>query len=403
MSDLAIRTGNAPTTKSAIRRITWAGFLLRIVLLMVMLWLKDSVSPYFISDDIAYEEAALKYLTYANSPIDLSYLKKITDGYMQPFWPTVMCLAAGISKTIYMGRVINICLSTACIPVIYKSTLLLCGNEKSALLAGKLFAFLPVTIITCCFPIKDIYLTWAVMYAFYIFLFLYKKAQVRTGQRLLCVLALIGVYYTRGAVTEMMVIFFVFIWIDALLKQKKNLTVLGVVVLAVIVVVLYGAAARDAFATKIEDYGGYNEASVGGLSMLQMTSVWQFYKLPFAYFFATLQPMTLNYAAFGDNFWMWLLRMSNVSIFPVAIANMLYVFQRKHNFVYWLCGAVIYCAIISMCLGIFRHYLFLIPLEMINCALCIDKKKRNTTLIIVLGTLGMILLVTMYSLLNLLR
>lgn len=374
------------------------GFLLRAALLILMLALKNVYSPYFLSDDIAYEVRAQSYLLNANGIVDLDYLEYLLRGYMQPFWPVVMCISARLFCTIYAGRAINICLSTACVFVIYQTVLLLTPSEKTALRAAKLFAFLPVTVITSCFPIKDIYLTWAVLYAFYVFLLVHFKKPVKIAHIMVTVLGLIGAYFARGAVAELMGIFFVLLWLDSLCKRKRYKAVIAVLALALVVLVLYGNTIIQTFLTKIEDYGGYNERSTGMLSMLQMKKPWEFYKLVPAYFFATLQPMTLNYYAVPDKIWMWLLRIGNISLYPVAIANFLYIFQRKHNRLYWFCGVVIYCAVISMCLGIFRHYLFLISLEMINCALMFDRRKRKTKRIVVFGTIGMVMFMALYSL-----
>ena len=68
-------------------------------------------------------------------------------------------------------------------------------------------AFLPVNVLICCFQIKDIFLTIGVLYAFYIFLMLKNSRKVKAHQIIICVLLLWGVYYTRGGVVEMLVIF----------------------------------------------------------------------------------------------------------------------------------------------------------------------------------------------------
>lgn len=388
-----------PTAEKRLWRVILFGFLLRAAMLILVLSLKDKVSPYYLSDDIAYEEVARRYMHNAGSLVDRALLDKLLKGYMQSFWPIVMSISAKLFGTIYMGRVINIFLSAACIPMIYKTVLLLSDNEKTALLAGKLFAFLPVPILTSCFPIKDIYLTWATLYAFYIFLLIYQKKKVSFIQVVVCVAAMAGIYFARGAVMELLLIFFAILWMDSLKKEKKYKALLGVVVLCVAALVLFGEEVVEAFSTKIEDYGGYNEASQGGLSSFQMKSWAEFYKLPFAYFFATLQPITMNYFVVGENIWLWLMALTNVSIYPVAIANIVYIFQKKHNNLYWICGVVIYCAIISMCLGISRHYLFLFPLEMINCALCFDRKQKGVKEFVFLGSLALVLLITLLSLL----
>lgn len=397
MSKLVIKLKGKSDAWSEMYGIVLWGFVLRAVVLIIMLSIKSRVAPYFIADDISYEATAQRYLFGAAGVFDFPYLNRMLDDYIQPFWPMVLCLSAKLFGTIYAGRMINILLSTACIPVIYKTVLLLSGNAKTAKTAGKLFAFLPLPVLVCCFPIKDTFLTLTVLYAFYMFLLVSKEQHVGFFRLALCAVGLVCTYFTRGAVAELMLIFFFMLWINALIKEKRYIALCGVVLLAGVLLVFFGKDVLESFQTKIDDYS--NQESQGALAMLQMTSITQIYKLPFAYAFATLQPMTLNYLGKSSSFWMWLMSFSNITMYPVAIANMLYVVCKKHNFLYWLCGLVMYCAIISMCLGIFRHYMFLLPLQIINCALCFDRKKPGMKQLVLLGSMGMVALVSLYSLL----
>ncbi len=386
--------------KSSINKIVIGGFLLRLAVLILILSVKDSISAYFLEDDLKYETTAQNYLMLNDRLFDFDLIKDLTKGYHQPLWPYVMCLSAGLFGTIYAGRFLNIIMSAACIKILYNITGLLTGKENAALLAGKLFAFLPVTVLTCCFPLKDIFLTMTVTYTFYVFLMFYYKKKLSAGKIILCVIGLVGTYYTRGAVVELMAIFFAAYLLDTFIKRKQHMRALLVVLLALVVFFLFKDAIIKAFITKIEDYSGYNQKSTGLLSTLQMKTIWEFYKLPFAYLFATFQPMTLNLLNMDfTNLWSRLVYLTNITIYPVAIANALYIFQKKHNTVFWLSGVIIYCAIISMCLGIFRHYLFLLPLEIINCALYLEQTEGKSRKVLVFGSIAILLAVLLYSLL----
>ena len=403
MNEYALQQPSQHKTRSTIGKIMIAGLLLRItMLIIIMIFNADGLDPYFISDDIRYEQVASRFLLHGNGPFDFAFLKKVTKGYLQPFWPTVLCISASLFKTIYAGRYLNVIISTLCIKVVYNITLVLTEKERSALFAGRLFAFLPIAITTCCFPIKDIFLTLAVMYAFYIFLLFHNQKRVTIFQLVLCITGLVCIYFTRGAVVELMGMFFAAYLLIGLIKKKRYGRAVLFALLGGVVFILLKNKIMEAFLTKVDDYSGYNQESTGLLSYLQMKNPWEFYKIPFAYLFATLQPMTLNlFGAEGVNPWWRLMHVSNITIYPVAIANALYIFQKKHCAVFWWSGVIIYCAIVSMVLGIFRHYLFLIPLEMINCALYYDRTEGRKNGILYLGSFGIFLAVLVYSFINL--
>ena len=168
------------TSKKAIKNTMIIGFVVRLILLVFILTIGTMISePYFIADDIKYEEQARAYLQQAGGLIDIRLLDNLLRGYMQPFWTTIMCVSAYLFKTVYAGRFLNIIISVLCINIIYKLTYLLSNsNEKAALTASRLFAYLPVTVFTCCFPIKDIYITFSVFFAFYIFVCVQKSLPV---------------------------------------------------------------------------------------------------------------------------------------------------------------------------------------------------------------------------------
>ncbi len=399
MNELVLKRKIPRERTTAIYKVMMGGLCLRaVVLIVIFLFSTGDLEPYFLLDDIKYELTAKYYLAVADGPIDLSVIREIIQGYYQPFWPIVICVSAGFFRTIYAGRILNILLSTLCIRVIYEIVLLLTGREKSALLAGKLFAFLPYPIMTCCFPIKDIFLTLSVLYTFYIFLRLHYRQQVTIWQALLCMVGLALTYLARGAVVELMLVF-LFVYLFDLCRRNKRYISAGVLILiAVAAILLFGDYLIEVFQKKNDDYGGYVDKS-NGLALLQMKSASQFYKLPFAYVFATFQPMALNLFSLGSgNIWLRLIYLLNISIYPVAIANAFYIFQKKHNLVFWLSGVVIYCAVISLSLGVFRHYLFLLPLEIINCSLYFDRTEGRRKHWLIVGFFAALFVVMAYSL-----
>lgn len=372
-----------------IKKIISAGFIIRLLVLLFILFVAvEWTEPYFITDDIMYERVSEKYLNYAGSLVDYSAFSSVASGFMQPFWPWVMCISSYLFRSIYVSRFINIFLSTFCIQLIYNLTFNISKNEKTALTAAKLFAFLPVTIFTCCFPIKDIFLTFAVLYCFNIFVELQSDEKITIRKIVFCAALMIGIYFTRGGVTELMLIFLTVYVIQRYVKAHNYTAVFLVLVLFLIAAYFMKDSILQAFQRKVDDYGDY--ALMDGGSFLRMSSLKQLYKMPFAYFFGTLQPIKTDLLKFSDSSW-WLNVISylNISIYPIAIGNFLYIFSKKKNLFFWLSTLIMYCSVIFLVLGVFRHYLFLIPIEMINFSLY---KEQQKNVIIVYGASFLLLL-----------
>ncbi len=378
--------------------VTGIGFLLRLAMLIFILTIGlDYSDPYFIADDIKYESLAQEYMLNASTNFDIRALDKITEGYLQMFWPYVVCISSYIFKSIYASRFINISLSTLCIPVIYKITELISNDKKTSLRAAMLFAFLPVTILTSCFPIKDIFLTFAVMFVFYFFLQIQNGKNISIPKIAVTVLLLVCIYLTRGAVTEMLLIFFAVYFIQRFIK-KKNYTAATIgVILVVIAFFIFKDSLLSAFDTKITDYSGYADKGEG-IQMVKINNITQIYKLPFTYFFASLQPIKLNlFAASSSGLWMSVIAYSNITMYPIAIGNFIYIIMKKKNFFFWLSTFIIYSAVIILSIGIFRHYLFLLPVQMINYSLYVERDRTNNIIISLVGSALFFLLIFFIS------
>ena len=400
MASILWKNNNFQLDQKKIHNVMLWGLLIRLALLIFMITIGTQwIEPYFISDDIAYERKAYRFMLYANGPFDFDYLDELISGYLQSFWPSVMCISAAIFHSYYAGRFINVVLSTLCVKVIYNLTYILCQKKNTAMLAGKLFAYFPINILLSCFPIKDIFLTTGVLYIFYIFLLMQNRYALHIGQIILAIITAVCVYFTRGAVIEMMSIFLVVFLLDGCIRQKRYNAAFFVVMATIAMWLVYGDRIMAAFMTKIDDYSDYNTRA-NGLAMLQMQNPGQFYKLPFAYFFATLQPMKLNLMETGQT-WLGIISLMNISMYPIAIGNFMYIFQKKHNFVFWLCGLIIYCAVISMSLGIFRHYMFLLPLIFINFSLYAEGNTKNRNTILVGGSIAILGVVLLYTFIKL--
>ena len=145
-----------------LRTTIFLGFFLRMVMLIVIVYIASEYwDIFYLEDDKKYEELAAVYKANARSMMDMELFNKLTIGYAADFWPFVMCIGAKLFSTVYIGRFLNVIFSTICIGVTYNLCYEISDNQKTALTAARLFAFLPFPILVSCFPIKDIFIMYS--------------------------------------------------------------------------------------------------------------------------------------------------------------------------------------------------------------------------------------------------
>lgn len=377
------------------------GFLIRLTVLIFMVHILDSVwDIFFIEDDKKFEELAAVYCANAHNLFDKQLFDDLTEGYLQQFWPFVICFFTKLTGYAYIGRVINVIASTFCIYVIYALSYTVINDRQVALRAARLFAYLPLTILISCFPIKDILIMLGIAYAFYIFVSLQTGQHVAFWRILICSLLLLFVYLSRGAVTELMLMFFLVYYLQKLYKEKKYLAAVVLLMLAVVIFLIFRSTIMEAFETKVDTYENYGADEASGLNAIRVTGIRDIYKLPIAYAFATLQPMKLNFFAIGSDIrqWMTVMAYTNIAMYPIAVGSFLYIFSKKHNLFFWLSSFVMYSAVIMLSLGVFRHYLFLLPITIINYSLYISEHYGKRRTLVILGSFALFILVFVYSL-----
>lgn len=501
---------------SALRQTMFFGLLLRVSALIFLLTVGLKFSePFFLSDDRAYEELAQAYLCHADELFDLHAFRYIgAAGYLQVFYPALVCFAGYAMRTVYAGRILNVLFSTLCIRQIYHLTVRLSGNHDTALRAARLFAYLPVTVLTCCFPIKDIFLTYAVLYLFHFIVQIQQGVWVHLPKLLYCAVLAVAVYLTRGVVAEALLLILGVMLLYRFWKKSHYLMFALCLALELLVAFLLRGYLIYAVQGKISVYGGsmsqtdltaiisrfpmrdlsvmlllvavfyffrcarnsyrwsaaflavcvvfalgtyftagwaaelicvvffffllfwlcsqkeYLSAAValvlativtflliysvwerGGSFLGKPTSgdrllglmpeLWKFvYRLPFNYFFATLQPFKLGWYDQTVSTWMWVISMLNITIYPIAIGNFFYIFHAKKNLLFWLATFGLYIGVISLSLGISRHYLFLLPVEIVNFSLYREKADPREKQVGFLLLLGLLMLASAYSMIR---
>ena len=245
------------------------------------------------------------------------------------------------------------------------------------------------------------------MYAFCIFVRVQRERKVSLLQYGLLIILLVCIFLSRGAVTELLLIFFLIYYLQRLYKAKKHLGVLMLLMVSVAVFIAFRSTILGAFEVQIDNYSNYAVDEAAGLNAIRVTGLVDIYKLPLAYAFAMLQPMKLELFSLGEDVrpWRTIMNYSNMTIYPVAVGAWLYMFVKKHNLFFWLSSFVMFSAALILSLGVNRHYLFMLPIHMVNYALFMEETHpnfKNRRTLVILGTFALLALVFCYALVKLL-
>lgn len=349
--------------------LIWA-LILRVILFLIVINTSD---PFIIVDDRNYEEIAVTYLKLAHSIWDFSAVNATGgDGYLQVFWPYVVCVFTKLLNTVYAGRILNIFLSLLIIVQTYKLTVLITGKHKRGLLAARLMAFLPYPLIFSVFNIKDFYIMFGVIYTFKLLVLWQYGWEVRVRQVILSIGLLMGVYWARGGVVEFIAIISGIFLAFRYYKRRQYAWLCFIAFMAILLIFNLWDEIVGAFDIKLDTYGDV-ALMANGLKMIQMRSPAEIYKLPFQYLFSILSPMTISYfSIFSDFSWNTLLALCNVTVYPISFGCLFYLFMKKHNALFYFVTFTVYIIITAMVLAISRHYFFLFFLNVINFVCFID-------------------------------
>jgi hypothetical protein len=382
--------------------IVLGALLLRLLVLTFILTIGTYFAdPYYITDDRNYELLAQQYMFQANNVIDIKALKWIGAlGYLEVFWPIVMCVSAKMFHFLYAGRVINCLLSTACVKMIFDLTYEITEDEQASIKAAKLIAYLPICVLVCCFPIKDIFLMYAVLRIFLLIVKWHDSKPINIKSIIWCIVLLFCINRTRGGIFEFILISLcMFMLHKFYANEQKGLLIAGGL-LSIIAIALLGNAITNSFFTKVDKYAGIVESG-NLIKLIQMRHPWEIYKLPFSYLYATLQPMLLNYFTIGNqSIWVFIMGLLNISMYPVAIGNYCYIFMKKYNSILWIASSALMAGISALSLGNSRHYLFLMPFTILNFSLASNEGEKLYRQVVSFGSVGLFLLILFLSIIG---
>ena len=373
---------NTAYRSRTVNKVFWNAFILRAFFLILILVFYSKMESGFISsnfkvDDWRYLEGASRYARSAKSLFDFdAFLKSYASlqdwvGYnvknegafaATPLWYYICCGFVYIFRSVWSVRIFTMLLSSLSVIYIYQYASLIYG-KKVALLSSRLFAYLPYPAIFSCFAYKDH------LFLFLIFFVFAKAAKYRKIRELkkpeyLCVIgAIIAMLLLRSGFTVLIVAVAFWIAINPDLKKLSNKQKILLGVIAVCMLFLY-VAFRSIIAYKLGAYvdNRGEELASNTISFLTVNSIFQIYKLPFAYIFATVSPINVM----GDlNSWYSVVANLNLTLCPVSAGSCMYLFDKKDDKILYLGTLSLFLITIVTSINIFRHYYSLMPFIMI--------------------------------------
>jgi len=378
-----------PKREFRITSLCWHAFFVRLIIILLIFLLQNYLGTGFMTDvvyhdDVKYADCGLIYSQTAKSLIDvdafnsaaLSVGHNARSTYLN-FWFWFVSIVTYITKSIWVIRIINAGFAAYTVKFIYQLAKNMC-SDSCATLSAKLFAFLPYSCIFSCFIFKD---QLVMLYVVYIVL---QISKYRQNQRLeflnilFTVISLAIIHYSRSGLAEiMLVVIVVSILINFFKTKNKNAKIVSAFLFVAAFILLFNH--MDYIVnTLMEKYyayvitGRYSTATIG---IVGLKSFKEFYKFPVAYLFALIQPFSLNKPL---DSWISINSYLNITLIPIAIGNLLYLFFTKKGdrYLYWAMLAIYFGAII-LSLGIFRHYYFILPFSIINFSDYYNKKKQH--------------------------
>lgn len=361
---------------TTIKKICLEGLLIRLIVLIIILIFSDNLTTGFlrstyISDDLRYIDGAVIYSETATSIIDIeafgaAYVAVgdyVGDESRLQLWYWIMCILMYIFKYPVIVKIINIILGVLCIAYIYKLCLRVYPKKKKiAILAAKLYAFFPYPVFFCCFLYKDQFLTLITLAIFYI-------ACAPRSQfslvRLLKITALLLIFsFIRSGLVPILLVSIGLIEINksTIKLSTKPIRVLVISLVTITVAYYMYVSFANTILYKLEAYTGSraSDSVYEGTTIryFLINNIYDIWKLPFAYAFTIIQPLYIGGKIVN---WESIVAILNVCNIPIVIVNVLYIFMKKSNKIFWISIMLLYAVMLFVSMGISRHFYYLLP------------------------------------------
>jgi hypothetical protein len=341
------------------------------------------------SDDVRYVSGALYYSQNAKSIIDVEVFthafERMNDrtGYSKSFslWYWLVCVVVYLFKSIFVLSVINVLFSVLTAYYIYQLASIL-FNKRTAKYALIIYSFNPYFLIFPLFLYKDQLIALLIVQLFY---FLYSFFISNKNKYLfyaLIVLVLFS-FLRTGFVfilaASVLALFFIREKVYSNIFNLKNIFyVLAICIISIYSSLYFFIDSFDIIQHKLIVYVVERKVSgSGAIEMFQISALSDFYKLPFAFIFALLQPANLTSQILSTSGFV-----GSINLFGIFLAtgNVLAFFDKKIrglNFT-WIIHTLFIIVLITS-LGISRHYYFMLPFYVIFLSAFIVKKNNFMT------------------------
>jgi 4-amino-4-deoxy-L-arabinose transferase-like glycosyltransferase len=327
------------------------------------------------SDDVRYETGALYYSQNANSIIDeevFTYaFEQFGDytGYSESFsfWYWFVCIVTYLFKYTFVLRIINILFSALTAYYIYKLGSIL-FNKKAGKYALIIYSFNPYFLFFPLFLYKDQFIALIMVQLFYYLYIYFTSNKKKYLFYVLIVLSLIT-FLRSGFSILLIASVLVLSFIrekeySNRFKLKKVFYFLLILIIFIFCATFYFIDNFDIIQRKLLAYVIERANSESDtIAMFQISSLSDFYKLPFSFIFALLQPINLTSKILSVSGFVGVINLFGIFL---ASGNILALFDKKIrglNFT-WIINALFIITLITS-LGISRHYYFMLPFYVI--------------------------------------
>lgn len=283
-----------------------------------------------------------------------------------------------VSKTRWSILILNILLSVATINYIFEVTYE-SYDEKSAIIAASLWAFLPYPVIFSCFAYKDSLVAFCLVYLISKFVTAKKNGGFSPKLTIGIILVSLIFLLTRSGISELFICMCLLYYFSDKIHQKIRPRYLFLIFLEIIVVAYVLWKNYGIILEKYQAYVTPTALENTGLgTLVKVSGVKDIWKLPLAYVFAILQPIGLD---FSNISWYEILCAANFVMCPISIAA---VFGLKKSIeqnksLFWLL-LIYYLIVISSSILIFRHLFHALPIPIIFASNYLSNITSETAL-----------------------
>jgi hypothetical protein len=374
-----------------VKKYLFYAFAIRILVLIILNFFFDGeISGFngdtYLKDDVRYAKGALYYSQNADNLIDYEVFtysfEQFGDftGYAETFsfWYWFVCIVTYLFKYILALRIINILFAVLTAYYIYKLGSII-FNKKVGKYALIFYCFNPYFIFFSLFIYKDQFIALILVQLFY---YLYSYFISNKNKYLFYVLIVLALFsFLRSGFSIILIASVLVLFVirekeySNRFNLKKFFYFLPIFIASVYFTTFYFIDNFDTIQRKLVAYVIERAISESDtIAMFQISSFSDFYKLPFSFIFALLQPINLTSKILSVSGFVGVINLFGIFL---ASGNILALFDKKIrglNFT-WIINALFIITLITS-LGVSRHYYFMLPFYVIFLSAYITKKNN---------------------------